>query len=62
MKKLQYKFAALEVTENELVEKLERLEIQEATKRALDEVDRGMGTPVREWAKKVRAKYRLPQS
>ena len=61
VKELQTKVASLEQRMQDLSKQVERLEVQSAIKRGLEEIDRGEGTPARVWAKKVRAKYKLPQ-
>ena len=60
VKDLQSRIVALEEEVATLREQWERLEVRAAIRQGLDEADRGLGTPAKEWARKTRAKHKLP--
>lgn len=61
VKELKGRIAALEEEVACLRAQWERLEVRAAIQQGLAEADRGLGRPAKEWARKVRAKHKLPQ-
>ena len=58
---MESRLSALEEDVALLKKELMRSQIQAAIRRGLDEMDRGMAMPAKEWAKKTRAKHNLRQ-
>ena len=61
LRELVRRISALEERVALLETEWERTQIQAAIRRGLDEMDRGMAMPAKEWAKKTRAKHNLRQ-